>query len=328
VTSVTVQAPAKINLSLGVGPPRDDGYHSLATVYHAVSLFDRVQASPAPAGEFSIDVAAYAGDGAEDGAGDGADPADSRATSLAGVPTGDDNLAVRAARLLADHTGVDAGAHLRLGKSIPVAGGLAGGSTDAAAALVACNVLWGTDLPPEDLQQLAARLGSDVPFCLVGGTATGSGRGEEVSPALVQGSYHWVLAVADDGLSTPAVYAEVDRLRAGSDVPEPKVPDALMNALRGGDAKALGPALTNDLEPAAVLLRPELGELLRLGEACGALGAMVSGSGPTCAFLANDEAHALDIGMGLASAGSCQGVHRVTGPVPGARVISARVVDA
>jgi 4-diphosphocytidyl-2-C-methyl-D-erythritol kinase len=324
VTSVTVQAPAKINLSLGVGPPRDDGYHSLATVYHAVSLFDRVQASPAPAGEFSVEVAAYTGDDA----GDHADSAGSRGPSLAGVPAGDDNLAVRAARLLADRTGVDAGAHLRLGKSIPVAGGLAGGSTDAAAALVACNVLWGTDLPPEDLQQLAARIGSDVPFCLVGGTATGSGRGEEVSPALVQGSYHWVLAVAEDGLSTPSVYAEIDRLRAGSAVPEPSVPDALMNALRAGDAKALGPALTNDLEPAAVLLRPELGELLRLGEACGALGGMVSGSGPTCAFLANDEAHALDICMGLASAGACQSVHRVTGPVPGAQVTSARVVDA
>jgi 4-diphosphocytidyl-2-C-methyl-D-erythritol kinase len=325
VTSVTVQAPAKINLSLGVGPPRDDGYHSLATVYQAVSMFDRVQASPAPAGEFSVEVTACAGDSGDVGdADDAADPAaDPRNPSLAGVPTGADNLAVRAARLLADHTGVTAGAHLRLGKSIPVAGGLAGGSTDAAAALVACNVLWGTDLPAEDLQHLAARLGSDVPFCLVGGTATGSGRGEEVSPALGQGTYHWVLAVAAQGLSTPAVYAEVDRLRGGSDVPEPKIPDALMNALRSGDAKALGPALTNDLEPAAVLLRPELGELLRLGEACGALGAMVSGSGPTCAFLANDEAHALDICMGLASAGSCQGVHRVTGPVPGARVVDA-----
>jgi len=327
VTSVTVQAPAKINLSLGVGPPRDDGYHSLATVYHAVSLFDRVEASSAPAGEFSVEVAAYAGDGgdADEAAAsdDMAISAGSRGPSLAGVPTGDDNLALRAARLLADHAGVDAGVHLRLGKSIPVAGGLAGGSTDAAAALVACNVLWGADVPPEDLQHLAARLGSDVPFCLVGGTATGSGRGEEVSPALVQGSYQWVLAVADDGLSTPAVYAEIDRLRAGSDVPEPSVADALMNALRAGDAKALGPALTNDLEAAAVLLRPELGELLRLGEACGALGAMVSGSGPTCAFLANDEAHALDICMGLASAGSCRGVHRVTGPVPGARVVEA-----
>jgi 4-diphosphocytidyl-2-C-methyl-D-erythritol kinase len=321
VTSVTVQAPAKINLSLAVGPPRDDGYHSLATVYQAVSLFDRVQATPAPAGEFSVEVAAYTGDG--DDANVTPDPVGSLGLSLAGVPTGDDNLAVRAARVLADHSGCGTGAHLRLGKSIPVAGGLAGGSTDAAAALVACNMLWGTDLPPEDLQQLAAQLGSDVPFCLVGGTATGSGRGEEVSPALVQGSYHWVLAVAEDGLSTPAVYAEVDRLRAGSDVPEPVVPDRLMNALRAGDAKALGPALTNDLEPAAVRLRPELGELLRLGEACGALGAMVSGSGPTCAFLANDEAHALDICMGLASAGSCQGVHRVTGPVPGARVVDA-----
>ncbi len=322
MTSVTVQAPAKINLSLGVGPPRDDGYHSLATVYQAVSMFDRVQASPAPAGEFSVEVTACADDAGD--VDEAADPVvDSRSPSLDGVPTGADNLALRAARLLADYTGVSAGAHLRLGKSIPVAGGLAGGSTDAAAALVACNVLWGTDLPAEDLQHLAARLGSDVPFCLVGGTATGSGRGEEVSPALMQGSYQWVLAVADQGLSTPAVYAEVDRLRDGSDVPEPKIPDALMNALRSGDAKALGPALTNDLEPAAVLLRPELGELLRLGEACGALGAMVSGSGPTCAFLANDEAHALDICMGLASAGSCQGVHRVTGPVPGARVVDA-----
>jgi 4-diphosphocytidyl-2-C-methyl-D-erythritol kinase len=301
---VRVAAPAKINLCLGVGPVRPDGYHPLATVYQAVGLYDELDLR-AVDGPTELSVVA-AGD-----------------VDVTGVPTDGSNLVVRALDVLGRHHGRTLAASVVLHKRIPVAGGLAGGSTDAAAALVACNMLWGTDLPPEDLQQLAAQLGSDVPFCLVGGTATGSGRGEEVSPALVQGSYHWVLAVAEDGLSTPAVYAEVDRLRAGSDVPEPVVPDRLMNALRAGDAKALGPALTNDLEPAAVRLRPELGELLRLGEACGALGAMVSGSGPTCAFLANDEAHALDICMGLASAGSCQGVHRVTGPVPGARVVDA-----
>lgn len=304
-SSVTVRAPAKINLSLGVGPLRDDGYHALATVYQAVGLYDEVTATAAEDRiELSLrdDAALVAG-------GD--------------VPTDDRNLAVRAARLLAERTGGSAGVRLQLHKTIPVSGGMAGGSTDAAAALLACDALWGTRLTTAQLMDLAAELGSDVPFCLVGGTALGTGRGEEVSSLLVQGTYHWVVAVAHDGLSTPAVYAETDRLRAGVAVADPAVPEPLVDALRAGDAKALGAALSNDLQAAALSLRPELAELLSLGEACEVLGGIVSGSGPTCVFLANDEAHALDIGVGLASAGPCLSVHRVTGPVPGAQVVRA-----
>jgi 4-diphosphocytidyl-2-C-methyl-D-erythritol kinase len=306
VSSVTARAPAKINLCLAVGAPRGDGYHPLATVFHAVSLFDHLTAAPADDGTLTLDLAPG---GDED------------AATLAGVPADERNLAVRAARLLAERTGTTRGAHLSLRKTIPAAGGLAGGSTDAAAALVACDALWQTGLAPEDLQGLAAELGSDVPFCLTGGTAIGSGRGEVLNPVLAAGSYHWVLAVADRGLSTPEVYAEVDRLRAGSDVPAPDVPDDLLDALRAGDAAALGRLLANDLQPAAMALRPELADLLALAEACGALGAVVSGSGPTCCFLVNDDAHALDVGVSLASAGSCRWVHRVTGPVPGAQVV-------
>lgn len=311
MTSVTVRTPAKINLVLGVGAPRDDGYHPLATVYQAVDLFDHLSVSPAADEEVTVEVCS-------------GDPVDAAAEAAPGdevvadVPTDDTNLAVRAARLLARSTGTTAGARMRLRKSIPVAGGLAGGSSDAAAALVACNRLWGTGLSPEDLQELGMELGSDVPFCLLGGTAVGSGRGELVTPALTRGRYHWVLAVSAEGLSTPAVYDETDRLRSGTPVVEPVVPQALMCALRDGDPTALGRALSNDLQSAALSLRPELAELLDIGRSCGALGAVVSGSGPTCAFLANDEAHAMDIGVGLASAGPFSAVHRVVGPASGA----------
>jgi 4-diphosphocytidyl-2-C-methyl-D-erythritol kinase len=306
VSSVTVRAPAKINLSLAVGAPRGDGFHALATVFHAVGLFDHVTATAAQDGWVGLELVP---DGDED------------AESLAAVPTDERNLAVRAARLLAERTGTTRGVHLSLSKAIPAAGGLAGGSTDAAAALVACDALWRTGLAATDMHTVAAELGSDVPFCLTGGTAVGTGRGEVLSPLLVSGNYHWVLAVAAVGMSTPAVYAEADRLRAGSGVPAPAVADDLVDALRAGDARALGRLLANDLQPAALSLRPDLADLLALGEACGALGTVVSGSGPTCCFLVNDEAHGLDVAMSLASAGSCRAVRRVTGPAPGARVV-------
>ncbi|MGH3367830.1 MAG: 4-(cytidine 5'-diphospho)-2-C-methyl-D-erythritol kinase [Nocardioidaceae bacterium] len=321
MTSVTVRTPAKINLALMVDPPRADGYHPLATVYQAVSLFDHVTAQPAADGQLTLELVS-----------------DDQPQAVLDLPTDDQNLALRAARLLARHTGAGQGARLRLRKAIPVAGGMAGGSSDAAAALVACDALWQTAVPAEELRVLAADLGSDVPFCLLGGTAIGSGRGELVSPALTLGRYHWVVAVADEGLPTAAVYAELDRLRADpseqgrrhqrgglgqvSGRADLAVPRPLMNALRTGDAAALGRALENELQPAALSLRPGLSELLNVARACGALGAMVSGSGPTCVFLANDEAHALDIGVGLTSAGGCRTVHRVVGPVLGARRVS------
>ena len=228
---VRVRVPAKINLALKVGPPRPDGYHPLATVYQAVSLYDEVHAAWAEPDEFEVEVT-----------GEGADL----------VPLDDSNLAVRAARLLARTHGTDdsLGVSLSIKKAIPVAGGLAGGSANGAAALLACAALWDIDVSAENLRALAAELGSDVPFALLGGTAVGSGRGEEVAPALARGTYHWVLAFGHHGLSTPEVYRRFDELNP--DAAQPEIPAELMNALRGGDARQLGAALSNDLQPAAL----------------------------------------------------------------------------
>jgi 4-diphosphocytidyl-2-C-methyl-D-erythritol kinase len=269
VSSVTVRTPAKINLSLAVGPTRPDGYHQLATVYHAVGLYDHVTASSAADGEVSVEVSVDRTDGL---------------VRAADVPVDEGNLAVRAARLLARRTGTSAGVRLHLRKGIPVAGGLAGGSSDAAAALVACNELWRTGLSEGDLLRLAAELGSDVPFCVLGGTAVGQAGYDEAA-----------------GLS-------------GLDVPA-----ALLGALRDGDVAALGRAMVNDLQPVALSVRPALADVLRLAASVEAAGAVVSGSGPTCAFLARDEAHAQQVLAGLTRAG-CAAVC-TAGPVPGARVV-------
>ena len=295
--SVTVRSPAKVNLALAVGPARPDGFHALATVYQAVSVYDEVVATEAPGPAARVSV-----EGAE----------------RAGVPAGEDNLAVRAARLLAQRHAVAPGVALRVRKAIPAAAGLAGGSTDAAAALVACDALWGCGASRATLLELAAQLGSDVPFCLVGGTAVGTGRGENVHPALARGEYHWVLALADQGLPTPSVYAELDRGRRGRPVAEPQVPAEVMSALLTADADALGQFLCNDLQEPALRLRPRLRQLLATGDERGALGSLVSGSGPTCLFLAGDSDHALDIAVHLSGSGLCRSVLRASGPVAGA----------
>jgi len=298
---VRVRVPAKINLALCVGAPRDDGFHPLATVYQAVSLFDEVHAAWGDPGEFSVTVT---GEGAAE------------------VPTDDRNLAVRAARLLADRygEGQPLGVVLAIHKAIPVAGGLAGGSADGAAALLACSDLWALDVSLDQMLSLAAELGSDVPFALLGGTALGSGRGEQVAPVLGRGSYHWVLGFGRTGLSTPAVYRTYDELRP--DAPVPEVPDDLMVALRSGDAVRLGRALVNDLQEPALHLQPQLRRTLETGLEYGALGAIVSGSGPTCAFLAKSEASAIDLCVALTADGVVRTARRATGPVPGARLIS------
>jgi 4-diphosphocytidyl-2-C-methyl-D-erythritol kinase len=297
---VRVRVPAKINLALRVGPPRPDGYHPLATVYQAVSLYDEVHAAWAEPEEFSVTVS-----------GEGADL----------VPTDERNLVLRAAQLLARSSGPSdsLGASFLIKKSIPVAGGLAGGSANGAAALLACAVLWDLDVGLDELIALAAELGSDVPFALLGGTALGSGRGEQVVPVLARGGYHWVLAFGHHGLSTPAVYRRHDELRPGAEMPE--VPAGLMNALRSGDPVAVGAALINDLQPAALDLQPRLRQVLEAGLDYGAVGAVVSGSGPTCAFLAASEAAAVDLSVALSADGLCRAVRRATGPVSGARVI-------
>lgn len=298
---VRVQVPAKINLALKVGAPRPDGYHPLATVYQAVSLYDQVQAEWADPDHYEVVVS-----------GEGADQ----------VPLDDSNLAVRAARLLAQRHGPrdSLGASLSIKKAIPVAGGLAGGSANGAAALLACAALWDLDVGPEELRGLAAELGSDVPFALIGGTAVGSGRGEDVVPALARGIYHWVLAFGYHGLSTAAVYRRFDGL--SPDAAPPEVPAELMNALRSGDPRLLGAALSNDLQPAALDLQPRLRTVLEIGLEYGALGALVSGSGPTCAFLVESESAAVDLSVSLSAEGLCRAVRRATAPVVGARIIN------
>ncbi|MGO4957408.1 4-(cytidine 5'-diphospho)-2-C-methyl-D-erythritol kinase [Luteococcus sp. Sow4_B9] len=301
---VRVRVPAKVNLALCVGPLGDDGFHPLGTVFHALNLYDEVVAEKRPSGQISLTLS---GDGLDD------------------VPADESNLAWRAARLLADRHGTpDLGVHLHLKKSIPVAGGMAGGSADAAGALLACSVLWDLDTTPDDLHELAAELGSDVPFPLMGGTAIGTGRGDQLVPMLSRGTYHWVLALAHDGLSTPAVFRRFDELQARPDATPTgtAIPDGVAAALAKGDAAALGGALHNDLQAAAVDLRPELGETLRAGLEAGALGAVVSGSGPTCAFLAADEAAAMDLAAALAAVASVRATRRASGPVSGATLIT------
>src|SRR3712207_5805835 len=260
---VTVRVPGKVNLHLSVGARRPDGFHDVTTVFQAVSLYDDLTAAPA----LENITCSVSGEGAGE------------------LPSDSDNLAVAAALRLAVLAGVDAGVALHVLKGIPVAGGMAGGSADAAAALVACDALWDTGMSREELEQLAATLGSDVPFALHGGSALGVGRGEQVSPVLVRGQFHWVFALADRGLSTASVYEEHDR---GDPQPE-REPDGVLAALRAADAVALGKALHNDLQAAALRLRPALRKTLDAGMARGALGAVVSGSGPTCAFLTGSK---------------------------------------
>ncbi|SDH20181.1 4-diphosphocytidyl-2-C-methyl-D-erythritol kinase [Sinosporangium album] len=300
MTSVKVRVPAKVNVQLSVGPLRDDGYHDLVNVFHAVSIFDEVVAEESDS--VTIRVEGHTVDQ---------------------VPVNDDNLAVRAARLLARHAGRSPGVSLRIHKTIPVAGGMAGGSADAAGALVACNELWKLGLPMADLMELAAELGSDVPFSLLGGTAVGTGRGERLTEVEAGGTFHWVFALADGGLSTAKVYAECDRIRqaTGEKVGWPAVNEDLLRALRIGDPKALGPELSNDLQPAALMLRSRLVRTLDAGREHGALGSIVSGSGPTCAFLAGSKEHATDLAVSLKAAGVCRAVVTAEGPVPGAVVV-------
>ena len=310
--SVTARVPAKVNLQLSVGPLREDGYHDVVTVYHAVSLFDELTVTKAD--RTSVTVSGEGG------------PA---------VPLGPANLAVRAAVALARATGRrgkgTGGAKIEIRKRIPVAAGLAGGSADAAAALVACNELWRTGLSTAELSGIGARIGSDVPFALTGGTAVGLGRGERLTTALVSGSYHWVLAFGATGLSTPDVYAACDRLRASRRakdgqphaVPDPELSTELMAALRSGDPTLVGPLLSNDLQPAALSLQPLLRQALLAGKEHGALGAIVSGSGPTCAFLASSADAARDLAVGVTGAGVCRAVVQVSGPVPGASVVES-----
>jgi 4-diphosphocytidyl-2-C-methyl-D-erythritol kinase len=301
--TVQVKAPGKINVFLKVGARLDDGYHDVAIAYQAVSLYEEVHVSEAD--DFSVELGGT--------------------VELSRVPTDGANIAITAARLLAAKTGYTGGARIRIGKHVPVTGGMGGGSADAAATLVACDALWGTELPRDEMHELARKLGADVPFALTGGTAIGTGRGDELSPALAQGSFSWVLALADFGLSTPEVYRELDehRDRHAQDIfpadPRPGVDTDVLQALRAGDPHMLAAAMHNDLQAPALHLEPSLSSVLELGEQNGALAGIVSGSGPTVAFLVADPDSALELQVALSASGL--NVVRATGPVHGARIV-------
>ncbi|UYQ62583.1 4-(cytidine 5'-diphospho)-2-C-methyl-D-erythritol kinase [Streptomyces peucetius] len=298
--SVTVRVPAKVNVQLAVGGARPDGFHDLANVFLAVGLHDDVTVRPAP----SLTITC-AGPDAEQ------------------VPLDRTNLAARAAELLAARHGIAPDVHIHIAKDIPVAGGMAGGSADGAGALLACDTLWGLRSSREELLSICAELGSDVPFSLVGGAALGTGRGERLTELEVGGSFSWVFAVADGGLSTPAVYGEFDRLNEGVSVPDPVASPPLLDALRTGDVLALADAVSNDLQPAALSLRPSLADTLAVGADAGALASLVSGSGPTTAFLVKDEDAAEAVASALLASGTCRAARVAGAPAAGARVVAA-----
>ena len=300
VELVRARVPGKINLTLGVGGTDADGYHRLVTVFQAVSLHDEVIAEWAPDGVTELVTVGRESHLVDDDA---------------------SNLAWRAADLLRRHCDRDLGVRLRVTKDIPVAGGMAGGSADAAGALLACSVLWDLDLDPTELRDLGGELGADVPFGLTGGTAVGTGRGDRVVPALSRGTCHWVLALSDTGVSTPEVFGRHDELRP--DPAEPELPPELLTALGSGRATEIAPHLFNDLAEATCAIRPDVAETMALAPKVGALTSVLCGSGPTVAFLVADEAAAVDVHLRLkAELGSDAHLRRVHGPVPGARLVN------
>lgn len=296
---VSVRVPGKINLQLSVGPLQRDGYHELATVFQSVSLFDEITVSEINSDEIQI-----------------------VAEGKSVIPLGKENLAYQAAQIMRKKFEIESGLAIKIKKEIPISGGMAGGSADAGGTIVAIDSLYSLGLKRDEMEKIGSKIGADVPFTISGGTAIGTGRGDQIAPVLSRGTYNWVLALSSSGLSTPAVYKECDRLREGLDISKPYISDSLLQALSHGDATALGKALSNDLQPAACSLKPALRLILDVGIDYGALGGIVSGSGPTVAFLAESEDHALDLVVALTSSGVVGNVIRVSGPVPGARVIT------
>ena len=300
---VVARVPAKVNLQLSVGPLGSDGYHEVTTVFQAISLFDDVTVATAlPGSGITISIT---GDTAH------------------GVPVDNSNLAIKAAQLMAKTYDLPPDLIIKLKKEIPVAGGMAGGSADAAGVIVGLDSLFELGISRDEMESVGSKIGADVPFSICGGVAIGTGRGDQITPALAKGSYNWVLALSGQGLSTPSVYQECDRLREGLSIATPQVSEPLMQALRAGDAKALGKALSNELQSAACSLRPALRLVLDVGVDYGALGGIVSGSGPTVAFLVTDDEHAMDLTVALSSSGVVSSVVRGTGPAAGARIIAS-----
>jgi 4-diphosphocytidyl-2-C-methyl-D-erythritol kinase len=300
---VIARVPAKVNLQLAVGPLGNDGFHEVTTVFQAISLFDDVTvATAAENNGISIQVTGQ--------------------TSI-GVPSDSSNLAVKAATLMIKKYDLPNDLNIKLKKEIPVAAGMAGGSADAAGVIVGLDSLFELGLSRDEMEIVGSKIGADVPFSICGGVAIGTGKGDQITPALFKGSYNWVLALSGQGLATPSVYAECDRLREGLSISTPVVSEQLMQALRAGDAKALGKSLSNDLQPAACSLRPALRLVLDVGLDYGALGGIVSGSGPTVAFLVKDDEHAMDLTVALSSSGVISSVVRASGAVAGARIIES-----
>ena len=289
---VVARVPAKVNLQLSVGPLGSDGYHEVTTVFQAISLFDDVTVATAlPGSGITISITGE---------------------TSKGVPTDSSNLAIKAAQLMAKTYDLPPDLIIKLKKEIPVAGGMAGGSADAAGVIVGLDSLFELGISRDEMESVGSKIGADVPFSICGGVAIGTGRGDQITPALAKGSYNWVLALSGQGLSTPSVYQECDRLREGLSIATPQVSEPLMQALRAGDAKALGKALSNELQSAACSLRPALRLVLDVGVDYGALGGIVSGSGPTVAFLVTDDEHAMDLTVALSSSGVVSSVVRAT----------------
>jgi 4-diphosphocytidyl-2-C-methyl-D-erythritol kinase len=300
---VIARVPAKVNLQLAVGPLGNDGFHEVTTVFQAISLFDDVTvATAAENNGISIQVTGQ---------------------TSTGVPSDSSNLAVKAATLMIKKYDLPNDLNIKLKKEIPVAAGMAGGSADAAGVIVGLDSLFELGLSRDEMEIVGSKIGADVPFSICGGVAIGTGKGDQITPALFKGSYNWVLALSGQGLATPSVYAECDRLREGLSISTPVVSEHLMQALRAGDAKALGKSLSNDLQPAACSLRPALRLVLDVGLDYGALGGIVSGSGPTVAFLVKDDEHAMDLTVALSSSGVISSVVRASGAVAGARIIES-----
>lgn len=329
--SVTASAHGKVNLHLGVGPAREDGYHELDTIFQAVSLKEEVT------------VALREAQGAQDTA----DPTPCT-WSVSGfdshlVPQDPSNLAWKAVAAIQDlardaHVAwADAGVHIHIDKGIPVAGGMAGGSADAAAALIAATELYFPDprspRRPDSAQlsEIAAYLGADVPFCLLGGTARGTGKGENLMPVITQGTYHWAIATDKRGLSTPQVFKQLDQQRAAAPEASPKgaragSPEALITALRAGNPAEVGKLLVNDLQAPAISLLPSLRETLKAAEEAGAIAAIVSGSGPTIAMLCASADDAVEVATAVSVAGKASSTMTTSSPAAAAGVIKREEV--
>jgi 4-diphosphocytidyl-2-C-methyl-D-erythritol kinase len=282
---VVIQAPAKLNLFLEVLAKRADGYHEIETLMCPIDLYDTLYFREEPNGRLELECqrGSTAG-GPQSGAAED-------------VPVGPDNLAWRAVELLRRRAGVHRGARLRLLKRIPTAAGLAGGSSDAAAALVAANLGWSLGLPQTDLAAVAAEVGSDVPFFLLGGAAICRGRGERVEAVAGLGLLSFVLARPPDGLSTAAVYRECRSAE------EPRPLAGLLDALRRGDGAEAGRLLFNRLQPAAEKLSPWIPRLRETFAAEGFLGHAMSGSGTAYFGLCRHAAEARRIARRLRAQG-------------------------